>query len=191
MDDVANWFEMEMFNGVAKLASLSLGGRPLTPEAEETVADNFSEVLWPGIKWELHRDTPRIREGFRRLMGGDRDVDNDRDHSYASRQFPQPKDLEAAMPRAIIPESRQVEYKVDKSKSIHITKSKSIASIRKFMAGLDPVGREPFNPNWTPLQRVNWLRRRMGAPPFVSLAEWEAHVKQLKERHPVTEGVAQ
>ena len=69
MNDIDPWFSTEMFNGVARLASLSLGGRPLTPEAEETVADNFSEVLWHGINWEVHRDTPRIREGFRRLMG--------------------------------------------------------------------------------------------------------------------------
>lgn len=181
MAEIATWFSTEMFNGVAKLASLSLGDKPRTPDSEKAVADNFAEVLWSGIKWEVHRDTPRIREGFRRLMVGERDVGTERESSFASRKFPQPKDLKAALPRAIISEDRRLENKSgEKSELVHASKSKAVSKILKFMRGLAPTGSEPFNPNGTKLEKVNWLRRRMGKETFANQADWDAYQDEMK-----------
>ena len=71
----------------------------------------------------------------------------------------------------------------EKSELVHASKSKAVSKIMKFMRRLDPTGSEPFNPNGTKLEKVNWLRRRMGKETFVNQADWDAYQDEMKVRN--------
>lgn len=62
------------------------------------------------------------------------------------------------------------------------SKSKAVSEILKFMRGLAPTGSEPFNPNGTKLEKVNWLRRRMGNKTFANQADWDDYIAENSKK---------
>ncbi len=182
--NIPGWFMDEMLRGIAKLARLNLVGRPGTPDAEEPVAEMFADVVWPGKNWDVKLDTPRIRKGFLNLAAGDRAVSTERSAEYAKRQFPQPCDLQEFMPRRELEEIEYTPPVIDQERA-NKAMERCFSMSKKLAATMDPTAhRGQFNPNWSDLEKVNYIRRRWGVgEPFSSEAEWERHIKKTRETH--------
>lgn len=91
------WFKLEMMNGISSLKRLPLMQKPTTAEGTKNTSEAFCEAIWPGIKWDVNLDTPRIRECFRKLIAGHRSGLLGRDMEFAKRQFPLPSDFAAVL----------------------------------------------------------------------------------------------
>lgn len=88
------WLEVEILNGLQRLACLSL---ERTPAAEMLVgtAAAWAEGAMHGTKWDRHRDTCRVRAAFTTLV-------------RTSRRWPAPVEFLEALPP--VPPAQAVEH---------------------------------------------------------------------------------
>ena len=61
------WFQAETERGLLGLQRLRLRGQPTTEAEFNDHIAGVREALWDSRTWDVQRDTPKLREAFRRL----------------------------------------------------------------------------------------------------------------------------
>lgn len=168
------WFRLAVFNGLEKVARLSLIGKPRTADEINDLTDIFVEAAWPGKSWNHYRDFSRVNAAFAALSLGTRADRGD------PRRFPLPADFVACIPRV---EREPLPEPEKKGKPLTVEDIKiGVEKLQGFLARNPVMGKSTPPPVSDKLGRVNFYRRQRGLREFKTQVEWDEFAMDARER---------